>query len=75
MLWCRMIAVALRLAGPDLLWPWRSALLRWRVETYGLLDEQGRLLREHDITPSRFLSFLWCRRGALVRFLRWAACL
>jgi len=75
MLWLRMILVATRLAWPHLVLPWRSPLLRWRIETYGLLDESGRLLHADDITPLRFLRFSVHRRLALLRFLRWAALL
>ena len=75
MLWFRMIRVALRLAWPDLLTPWRSPLLRWRMETYGTLDEHGQLLHADAISPSRFLMFTLCQRRALLRFLRWAALL
>jgi len=75
MTWFRMLVVAIRLAGPDLLAPWRSPLLRWRMETYGLTDEHGRLLHADQITPARFLSFLIHRRTALCRFLRWSASL
>ncbi len=75
MLWLRMIGVALRLAWPHLLAPWRSPLLCWRMETYGILDEDGRLLHAEAITPSRFFHFLIARRAALARFLRWAASL
>ena len=75
MLWLRMALVALRLAWPDVLAPWRSPLLRWRMETYGVCDERGHLLHADDITPTRFVRFLLTHRIALVRFLRWAACL
>ena len=75
MLWFRMICVAFRLAWPNLFTPWRSPLLRWRMETYGFLNEQGQLLRADDITPSHFLKFSVRHRRALLRFLRWAACL
>ena len=75
MVWLRMVLVALRLTGPHLLTPWRSPLLRWRMETYGVLDEQGRLLHAEKITPSHFLRFTVTHRGALLRFLRWAASL
>ena len=75
MLWLRMIRVALRLTGSYLFTPWRSPLLRWRMETYGILDEQGRLLHADDISPSRFLRFIFRSRDALRRFLRWAASL
>ena len=73
MVYFRMFLVALRLAWPFLLAPWRSPLLRWRVETYGMLDEHGRLLHADAITPGRFLTFTLRHRVALLRFLRWAA--
>ncbi len=75
MLWLRMARVALRLAWPDVLAPWRSPLLRWRMETYGMRDADGHLLHAHDITSARFLQFTLRHRAALMRFLRWAACL
>ena len=75
MTWLRMTLIACRLAGPFLLTPWRSPLLRWRMETFGLLDARGRLLHADEITPAQFLRFTLRHRGALVRFLRWAALL
>ena len=75
MLVFRMIGVALRLAGPHLLTPWRSPLLRWRMETYGVTDADGRLLHADELTRGRCLRFLLTRRAALLRFLRWAATL
>ncbi len=75
MRWLRMIRVAWRLAGWNVLAPWRSPLVRWRVETYGILDDQGRLLHAAQITPVRFLRFSLAHRRALLRFLRWAASL
>ena len=75
MIWFRMGLVALRLAGGFLLTPWRSPLLRWRMETYGALDAQGRLLHAEEITPWRFFAFSVRHRRALLRFLRWAASL
>ena len=75
MLWLRMILIATRLAGPYLLCPWRSPLLRWRIETYGLRDARGRLLHAEDVTAGRFLGFTLQHRSALLRFLRWAALL
>jgi len=75
MLWFRMVWVAWRLAWPNLLAPWRSPLLRWRMETYGIQDAQGRLLHADEITPARFLAFSVRHRRALLRFLRWAALL
>ncbi len=71
----RMILVAWRLAWPDVCTPWRSPLLRWRMETYGALDEQGHLLHADAITPRRFFRFLFAHRIVLRRFLRWAATL
>jgi len=75
MVWLRMLMVAVRLAWPDLLTPWRSPLLRWRMETYGILDQHGRLLHAEAITPPRFFRFLLTRCAALARFLRWACSL
>ena len=75
MRWLRMGLVALRLSGPRLFAPWRSPLLRWRIETYGVTDDQGRLLHADDITAVRFVRFLFMRRRALLRFLAWAATL
>lgn len=75
MLWLRMGLVAMRLSWPHLLRPWRSPLLRWRMETYGALDDDGRLLHAEEISPRRFFQFLIRHRQALVRFLRWAASL
>ncbi len=69
----RMIAIALRLAWPYWLTPWRSPVLRWRMETYGVRDERGRLLHAAEITPARFLQFVVTHRQALWAFLRWAA--
>ena len=75
MLWIRSIAVAFRLAWPAPFAPWRSALLRWRIETYGIRGEDGRLLHADEITPARFFRFAVTHRVALARFLRWAALL
>ena len=75
MLWLRMFLIALRLAWPYLLTPWRSPLLRWRLETYGVRDAHGRFLHAEEITPSRFLRFAVRERRALCQFLRWAASL
>ena len=75
MLWVRMAWVAGRLAWPDLLAPWRSPLLRWRIETYGLLDARGRPLHADELGPSDVWRFVVRRRAALARFLRWAASL
>jgi hypothetical protein len=46
--------------------PWRSPYLRWRIETYWGLHAD-------TITTREYFSFLWQRRGELLRFLRWAA--
>ncbi|MBI2496144.1 MAG: hypothetical protein HYY90_06500 [Candidatus Omnitrophica bacterium] len=70
-----MVSVAWRLTWPYVLAPWRSPLLRWRVETYGMLDEHGRLLHADAITPGHFLTFTLRHLRALARFLRWAASL
>lgn len=75
MLWCRMVRVALCLTWPYILTPWRSPLLRWRIETYGLLDEHGHLLHAEEITLPRFLTFALHQHRPLRRFLRWAATL
>ncbi len=70
-----MLCVAFRIAWPDVLTPWRSPLVRWRLETYGVMDEQGRLLHADEITFPRYLQFTARQGPALRRFLRWAACL
>ena len=75
MLWLRMILVATRLAWPHLVLPWRSPVLRWRIETYGFLDPHGRILHADDVSPGHFLRFVVRQRLALLRFLRWAALL
>ena len=74
-MWWRMGVVLVRLAWPHLLTPWRSPLLRWRMETYGVCDARGQLLHAGEITPRTFLTFLIHRRAALLRFARWAAAL
>ena len=73
--WIRMALAAFRLVWPFLFTPWRSPLLRWRMETYGLLDAHGRLLHADDISPSQFFAFTLRHRRELLRFLRWAASL
>ena len=75
MLWWRMIRVAWRLGWPYVLTPWRSPLLRWRLETFGVLDEQGRLVSASSMTPRLFLWFVGTHLAVIVRFLRWAALL
>ena len=69
-----MAAAAWRLAWPHPLTPWRSPLVRWRIETYGLA-RGGRLLHADELTPSDVLLFLQRNRRQLFRFLRWAALL
>ena len=75
MLWLRMLSVALRLSWPHLLAPWRSPLVRWRLETYGIHDRQGRLLHADQVTAADFVRFTRLRRRELLRFLRWTASL
>ena len=71
----RMLWVAVRLAWPYLLAPWRSPLIRWRLETYGVLDEHGQLLHADELTAGRCLWFARRHARPLLRFLRWAATL
>jgi len=73
MLWWRMFRVALRLAWPYVLVPWRSPLVRWRLETFGVLDAQGKPLAASSIDGPVFCRFVLAHRTALWRFLRWAA--
>ena len=75
MVWFKMFFVAWRLAWPYVLTPWRSPLLRWRMETYGIVDAQGNLLTAHDVTAAVFWRFLIHHRSALARFLSWAGSL
>ena len=63
-----MVAVAWRLAWPYPLAPWRSPLVRWRMETYSGL-------RADRVTAQDFFRFVCRYRAALTRFLYWAACL
>ena len=72
MRYVRMVALALRIAWPHWLAPWRSPLLRWRMETYGLLDAQGIPLSAHAITRAECWRFALANRRQLARFLRWA---
>jgi len=71
--WWRVVCTAARLMGPNWYRPWRSELLRWRMETYGVKGAQGQLLRAHDITPRIFQMFVRQHRVAMWRFLAWAA--
>ena len=75
MRWRRMVLTACRLVGPYWYAPWRSPLLRWRLETYGITDDGGRLLTAREITAAQFLAFTWTHRCPLRNFLRWAATL
>ena len=73
MIWWRMVRVAWRLAWPHVLTPWRSKLLRWRLETYGVTDAQGHLLHADQVTAAIFCRFVIRHRRNLWSFLRWAA--
>ena len=73
MTWLRMAVVAIRIAGPYWLTPWRSPLVRWRMETYGVLTPDGRLAHAEDITPGLWARFTMTHGAALWSFLRWAA--
>jgi hypothetical protein len=75
MRWLRMAGIALRLSWPCVLAPWRSPVVRWRLETYGVEDETGGLLAADEITAGRFVRFVWGARGRIGGFLRWAASL
>ncbi len=44
--------------------PWRSAYLRWRLETYS-----GK--KAESLTARDFLHFGWSEKGQFLRFLRW----
>ena len=44
--------------------PWRSAFLRWRIETYSGLKAES-------LTASDVLGFFWSERWELLRFLAW----
>ena len=73
MRWLRMVAVAIRLAGPHALMPWRSPLVRWRMETYGFLTRDGRVAHADEVTPAAFFNFVWANRRQFASFLQWAA--
>ena len=75
MIWVRMLVAAWRLVWPYVLTPWRSPLLRWRMETYGMVDARGDLLTAQDVTAVVFWRFLIRRRAALARFLAWSGSL
>lgn len=44
--------------------PWASPYLRWRIETYSGIKAES-------LTFGRFWQFLWTRRAAMWRYLRW----
>lgn len=44
--------------------PWRSAYIRWRVETY-----TG--MKAETLTASDIFSFAWASRWELLRYLFW----
>jgi hypothetical protein len=46
------------------LMPWRSAYLRWRIETYS-----GKWAEK--MTAGEMLGFMWQERWELLRFLFW----
>ncbi len=73
-MWLRIPFALWRLAWPYPLAPWRSPLVRWRIETYGI-TRGGRLLHAEELTASDVLGFIARNRRQLLRFLRWAAAL
>ena len=75
MTWVRMLVVAWRLTWPYVLTPWRSPVLRWRMETYGIMDATGVPVSASAISPLAFFQFAVQHRSALWRFLRWATTL
>ena len=46
--------------------PWRSPLLRWRIETYSGIPA-------NQVTFTVFWKFLWREREPLTEFLKWGA--
>jgi len=62
----RKARLAWQAARGHRLQPWRSAYLRWRVETYWGLHAES-------ITPAVFRAFVWEHRAELWQFLDWAA--
>lgn len=70
-----MASLPVALVWPYLLTPWRSPLVRWRLETYGVRGPCGELLAASSITVGVFLGFVRANRRALWRFWRWAAAL
>lgn len=45
--------------------PWRSAYLKWRIETYSGAKAE-------DLTPFDMLRFIWREKRNLLSFLWWA---
>ena len=58
-----MFRILWRLTRGYRLRPWRSAYLRWRIETYWGLHAE-------DITFGQFWRFAWLERRELLRYLR-----
>ena len=75
MSWLRIPLVALQISWPYLLRPWKSPLVRWRIETYGCMDATGRILHADELTPRTMRQFFFRNLQPLSRFLRWAASL
>jgi len=44
--------------------PWRSAYVKWRVETYS-----GK--RAETLTTKTVMGFMWANRWEMLSFLRW----
>ena len=45
--------------------PWKSPYIRWRMETYFVINAA-------ELDAGKFFRLLWCERAQLKRFLRWA---
>ena len=69
----RLISLPFRLAWPHILTPWRSPLVRWRMETFGVTRPDGRVLHAEEITAADACRFVRRNAQALGRFLVWAA--
>ncbi len=70
-----MAKLALCWVGPYLFKPWCSPLLRWRMETYGVVSNEGIVLHADALTSAQFYAFLRQHAKAILQFLRWAATL
>lgn len=44
--------------------PWASPYVRWRMETFFGPDAA-------NLTPGKFVRYMWTERSRLRRFLRW----